>query len=82
MTCVSDGYGALIAATGGKPGILLAVGTGVAAMCLNPDGRCLYASGWGFPGGDLGGGAWNGLQAATALTRHLDGVSDLGVPMS
>ena len=82
MTCVSDGYGALIAATGGKSGILLAVGTGVAAMRLNPDGRCLYASGWGFPGGDLGGGAWIGLQAATALTHHLDGVSDQGEPMS
>lgn len=82
VTCVSDGYGALIDATGGKPGILIAVGTGVAAMRLNPDGTCLYASGWGFPGGDLGGGAWIGLQATAALTRHLDATPGGRAPMS
>lgn len=82
VTCVSDGYGALVDATGGRPGILIAVGTGVAAMRLNEDGTCLYASGWGFPGGDLGGGAWIGLQAIGALTRYLDSLPADGAGMS
>lgn len=74
VRCVSDGYGALLSATNGNPGSLIMVGTGVVAMRLNPDGTTLTASGWGFPAGDLGGGAWIGLQAAAGLTRFLDGV--------
>ena len=70
---LGDGYGALVDATGGAPGTLVAVGTGVAAMRLLPDGTCRTGSGWGFPAGDLGSGAWIGLQATSALTRHLDG---------
>jgi glucosamine kinase len=72
--CVSDGYGALIDATGAAPGVLVVIGTGVVAMRLNADGSFLTASGWGFPAGDLGGGAWIGLQATAGLTRFLDGV--------
>ncbi len=75
---IGDGYGALIDATGGRPGTLIAVGTGVAAMRLLPDGRCRTASGWGFPAGDLGGGAWIGLQTVAALTRTLDGATGPG----
>ncbi len=72
---VGDGYGALLAATGGKPGAIISVGTGVAALRLKPDGWTLSISGWGFPAGDRGSGAWIGLQAMSALTRHFDGVS-------
>jgi glucosamine kinase len=72
VTIVGDGYGALLAATDGKPGALIAVGTGVAAMRLMPDGRFRTLSGWGFPAGDLGSGAWIGLQAVSALTRQID----------
>lgn len=79
--CVSDGYGALLSATGGNPGTLIVVGTGVVAMRLNPDGTTLTASGWGFPAGDLGGGAWIGLQAVAGLTRFLDGLAG-PAPMS
>jgi glucosamine kinase len=78
VRCVSDGYGALIDATGAKPGVLIVIGTGVVAMRLNPDGTFLTASGWGFPAGDLGSGAWIGLQATGGLTRYLDGVSAVG----
>jgi glucosamine kinase len=69
---VGDGYGALLAATGGASGALIAIGTGVAAMRLMPDGQFRTLSGWGFPAGDLGSGAWIGLQAVSALTRHID----------
>lgn len=74
VAIVGDGYGPLLAATGGRPGALVAIGTGVAAMRLLPDGRVRTLSGWGFPAGDLGSGAWIGMQAVAALTRHLDGI--------
>lgn len=74
---VSDGYGALLDATAGRPGVLIVVGTGVVGMRLNPDGTFLTASGWGFPAGDLGGGAWIGLQAMAGLTRYLDGAGGM-----
>lgn len=70
---VCDGYGALLQATGGQPGAMIAVGTGVAAMRLMADGTTRTISGWGFPGGDLGSGAWIGLKAIGALTKYLDG---------
>jgi glucosamine kinase len=72
VTIVGDGYGMVLAATGGGPGALIAVGTGVAAMRVMPDGRFRSLSGWGFPAGDLGSGAWIGLQAVAALTRRID----------
>ena len=80
VTIVGDGYGMVLAATGGGPGALIAVGTGVAAMRLMPDRRFLSLSGWGFPAGDLGSGAWIGLQAVAALTRWIDRTGN-GPPM-
>jgi glucosamine kinase len=77
VCCVSDGYGALLDATGGRPGVLIVIGTGVVGMRLNADGTFLTASGWGFPAGDLGGGAWIGLQAMAGLTRYLDGAGGM-----
>jgi len=71
---VGDGYTALLAATAGQPGALISVGTGVTAQRLLPDGQTLALSGWGFPAGDLGGGAWLGLRLTGLLTKHLDGV--------
>ncbi len=71
---VADGYGALLAATTGKPGALISIGTGVAALRLDQKGKTLMLSGWGFPAGDLGGGAWLGLQLCSGITRYIDGV--------
>lgn len=70
-----DGYGSLLAATEGKPGALISVGTGVIAMRLNEDGKTLCLSGWGFPAGDLGSGAWLGLQLVGDLTKFCDGIA-------
>ncbi len=71
---VGDGYTALLAATAGQPGALISVGTGVTAQRLLPVGQTLALSGWGFPAGDLGGGAWLGLKLTGLLTKYLDGV--------
>lgn len=71
---VGDGYAALIATTQGAPGALISVGTGVAALRLGADGRTITLSSWGFPGGDLGSGAWLGLGLTNVLTRYLDGI--------
>ena len=71
---VGDGYGALLAATEGTPGAMISVGTGVAALRLRPDNTTLSISGWGFPGGDRGSGAWLGLNLVSLLTRQFDRV--------
>lgn len=72
---VGDGYGALLAATNGKPGTLISIGTGVTGQNLDENGINLALSGWGFPAGDQGGGAWLGLQLAHKLTKYLDGIA-------
>lgn len=71
---VSDGYGALIAATQGAPGTLISVGTGLTGMRLFENGECIACSGWGFPIGDQGSGAWLGLSVMQDLTKHIDGI--------
>ncbi|MGR3289779.1 MAG: BadF/BadG/BcrA/BcrD ATPase family protein, partial [Paracoccaceae bacterium] len=78
---VSDGYAALIGATGGKPGTLISIGTGTTGMRLMADGGSHALSGWGFPIGDQGSGAWLGLQTTQLLTQHIDGIY-LAHPMS
>ncbi|SEA44538.1 BadF/BadG/BcrA/BcrD ATPase family protein [Rubrimonas cliftonensis] len=78
---MTDGYASLLGAHGGGAGATVAIGTGVIAMARLPDGRVAEASGWGFPAGDEGGGAWIGLCAARALTRALDG-RGLASPMT
>ena len=59
----TDGYTSLLGATAGRPGALLAIGTGVVGYRLLASGELLKLSGWGFPVGDRGGGAWLGLTA-------------------
>ncbi len=71
---VSDGYGALMAATAGQPGAMISVGTGVIALRLDQEGCCLTLGGWGQPGGDIGGGAWLGREMLSHLFGQFDGV--------
>ena len=68
----SDGYLALIAATQGKPGSLLVVGTGVVGHRLQPDNTSIEVGGWGFPTGDIGGGAWLGWRAVESYAQWFD----------
>lgn len=68
-----DGYTALVGAFGAGPGVLVSVGTGVAGLARGPDGAVREASGWGFPIGDRGGGAWIGFELVARWLEHLDG---------
>ena len=70
---VTDGYASLIGALSGRPGVALAVGTGVTAYSLAQDGTVRECSGWGFPAGDEGGGAWLGHRAVQHFLKALDG---------
>ena len=72
---VSDGYGALLGATNGKPGALISIGTGVGALRLGEDGQTQAVSGWGFPAGDAGSGAWLGLRLLGDFLKYLDGIT-------
>ncbi len=69
----SDGYVALIGAHGGRPGVVVAIGTGTVAHVLNPDGTSRQVGGWGFPVGDEGGGAWLGWRAVAETLHVADG---------
>jgi glucosamine kinase len=69
----SDGYTALIGAFDGRAGALLSIGTGVVAYRLDGRGRFRMLSGWGFPAGDRGGGAWLGFRLIGDWLEALDG---------
>ena len=77
LRIVSDGYGALVSATNGTPGTLISVGTGLTGMRLFENGDCIAGSGWGFPIGDQGSGAWLGLCAMQDLTKYIDGIAPI-----
>jgi len=72
IAVVTDGYGQLVAATGGVAGACLSVGTGSVVHWLQADGYSGMAGGWGFPAGDLGGGAQLGLRWVQLELIELD----------
>jgi glucosamine kinase len=69
----SDSFTMLLGAHNGRPGSILAAGTGSIAEALSADGTRRTAGGWGFPAGDEGSGAWLGLQAVRHAQRAMDG---------
>lgn len=69
----NDGYACLLGAFQGEPGIILVIGTGVAAFALHNNDAVIDASGHGFPVGDEGGGAWLGCRALGAYLKAVDG---------
>jgi glucosamine kinase len=69
----TDGHAALLGAHGGRPGLVLAAGTGSVAEAWFPDGRRAVTGGWGFPSGDEGSGAWLGLRSVAIAQQALDG---------
>ncbi|WP_420550476.1 hypothetical protein [Litorivicinus lipolyticus] len=80
---VTDGYGQLIGATQGRPGACMSVGTGSVVHWLDESGYSGMAGGWGFPVGDLGGGAQLGLcwLQLELMTFDQQGPSDLLVQL-
>ena len=73
-----DGCTALLGAHGGRPGVIVIAGTGSVGEALHADGRRESVSGWGFPVGDEGSGAWLGLSAMREAQRALDGRGKAG----
>lgn len=74
----SDAYTSLLGAHGGRPGAMLAIGTGSVGLARHADGRRVGVGGWGFPSGDDGSGAVLGLRALNLAQRVLDGILPAG----
>ena len=68
----SDAHAACLGAHGGADGAVIAIGTGVVAYRIHR-GQERQISGWGFPHGDEGSGAWLGLEALRLTLHWLDG---------
>lgn len=69
----TDAYTALLGAHGGRPGAIVAAGTGSIGAAFQADGSFRQVGGWGFPSGDDGSGAYLGLRAANIAQRFADG---------
>ena len=69
----TDGFTTLIGAHGGKPGAIVAIGTGSVGEAMLEDGTKVEVGGWGFPAGDEASGAWMGLRALNHIEQVLDG---------
>lgn len=72
-TLVTDGHAQLLGASGGQPGICLAIGTGSVLHWLDENGERGMVGGWGFPVGDEGSGAWLGMRLVQHYLWHVDG---------
>lgn len=73
LRVATDGTTSLLGAHGNAPGLMIACGTGVIGEALHVDGRRSTASGWGFPYGDEGSGAWLGQKALALAMQAIDG---------
>lgn len=80
-TLVTDGHAQLMGASGGQPGICLAIGTGSVLHWLDEQGKSGMVGGWGFPAGDEGSGAWLGLRLIQCYLWHVDGKRDASTLM-
>ena len=69
----TDAYTTLLGAHQGRPGGIVATGTGSVGESILNDGTRRQVGGWGFPCGDEAGGAWLGLRAINHLQQVLDG---------
>ncbi|WP_221583443.1 N-acetylglucosamine kinase [Microbacterium sp. G2-8] len=69
----SDIVTAHLGALGGEPGAVLAAGTGAIALGTDLSGTWHRVDGWGHLLGDLGSGAWIGMEALRAAAEQLDG---------
>jgi glucosamine kinase len=73
-----DGTTSLYGVLGGRPGAVVAAGTGSIGEALHADGRRVTVGGWGFGVGDEGSGAWLGLRAVRYAHRAQDGRAAAG----
>jgi glucosamine kinase len=73
VAVTSDAITAHAGALGGRPGVVLAIGTGSVAIGIGADGAYVRVGGWGPWLGDEGGGAWIGTAGLRAALRAHDG---------
>lgn len=69
----NDGFTTVLGAHGGKPGAVVASGTGAVGEALREDGGRVLVSGWGWVTGDEGSGAWLGIKAMRHAQQAMDG---------
>jgi glucosamine kinase len=74
----TDAYTAVLGAHAGRPGAVVAAGTGSVGEALRRHGERVSVGGWGFLIGDEGGGAWLGLRAMREAHRACDGRAPAG----
>lgn len=68
----TDAYTTVLGAHDGRPGAIIALGTGSVGEILNADGSRHEVGGWGFPAGDEAGGAWIGMKAVNHIQQVID----------
>lgn len=73
LRLATDGFTTLMGAHQGRPGTIVAIGTGSVGQALLADGTELEVGGWGFPAGDEASGGWIGLRAINHIEQVLDG---------
>jgi N-acetylglucosamine kinase-like BadF-type ATPase len=72
LVVAGDAVTTHLGALRGRPGVVVAAGTGVIALGTDLDQVWRQADGWGMLLGDHGGGAWIGRQAIDAALRAHD----------
>jgi glucosamine kinase len=71
----TDAGTTLLGAHQGRPGAIIALGTGSVGEAMLADGSRHEVGGWGFPSSDEASGAWLGLRAINHVQHVLDGRS-------
>ncbi|UTY55957.1 BadF/BadG/BcrA/BcrD ATPase family protein [Massilia sp. erpn] len=69
----TDAFTTVLGAHQGRPGVIIALGTGSVGEILQEDGTRREVGGWGFPAGDEASGAWIGLRAVNHIQQVIDG---------
>ena len=62
-----------VGALAGRPGVVVAAGTGAVALAVTAAGEVSQSDGWGYLLGDEGGGFWIGRAGLMAALRAHDG---------
>ena len=73
VAVMSDAITSHAGALGGKPGVVLAAGTGAVTVAIGAGGKFRRVDGWGPWIGDEGSGAWLGRCGLQAAARASDG---------
>lgn len=73
VAVASDAITSHAGALGGKPGVVMAAGTGAVTLAIGAGGRFRRVDGWGPWLGDEGSGAWLGRCGLQAVARAGDG---------